>query len=90
MSAAATTHTKKSNKKTRTPVARAVRKLVGSFGGLIDDVVDRGAGVERDTRHLVNNLFKSSDQEEKKASKRHDDDREEVVEDGAEDHGKRR
>lgn len=68
----ATTIEKKSSKgksrgkKTKAPIARTVRKLVGSFGGLIDGVVARGASVERDTRTLVRNLVKSPDEDEKK------------------------
>lgn len=47
----------------RTPIFRAVRRMVDAVEDVVDDVVDRGSTAERNTRKLVHDLFKEDDRE---------------------------
>ena len=51
---------------TRTPLFRAVRRMVEAVEEVVDDVVERGEGAERDTRRLLHNLVKEREHEEAK------------------------
>ncbi len=52
----------------RTPLFKAVRRIVDAVEDVIDDTVDRGQGVERDTRRLVDNLFREREDDEQDSS----------------------
>ncbi|MBL8722380.1 MAG: hypothetical protein JNL79_40740 [Myxococcales bacterium] len=53
-------------KRPRTPIFRAVRRIVDAVEEVVDDVVERGEGAERDTRKLVHNLVRERDEAETK------------------------
>lgn len=50
----------------RTPLTRAVRRVVDAVEDVVDDVMFRGEGIERDSRQLLNNLVKEREDEPKK------------------------
>ena len=49
-------------------MVRSVRKLVTAVEDLVDDVVERAEGAERDLRTLVNNLVKEREEEDEARS----------------------
>lgn len=59
-----------SEKQYRTPIFKAFRKVVDAVEEVVDDVVDRGAGAERDVRRLADNLLREKEEEKKKAHAR--------------------
>ncbi|MBI2392533.1 MAG: hypothetical protein HYV09_23310 [Deltaproteobacteria bacterium] len=66
MSTPTTTHEKTDRSRPRTPLFRAVRRVVDAVEEVVDDVIERGEGAERDTRKLLHNLVRERDGEETK------------------------
>ncbi len=58
----------------RTPIFNMFRKVVDSVEETVDDVVDRGEGLERDTRRLLHNLFRPKDDDRGRARDEDDED----------------
>ncbi len=52
--------------RSRTPLFRAIRRMADAIEEVVDDVIERGEGAERDTRTLVRNLVRERELEDKK------------------------
>lgn len=54
----------------RTPLFRAARRIVDAVEDVVDDVVARGEDVEKDTRRLMDNMFREHEEKDGKREER--------------------
>lgn len=55
--------------RSRTPLFRAIRRMADAIEDVVDDVIERGEGAERDTRTLVRNLVKEREEKHEDGKK---------------------
>ncbi|MCC6215671.1 MAG: hypothetical protein IT376_12475 [Polyangiaceae bacterium] len=57
-------------KRYRTPLFKAFRKVVDAVEDVVDDVIDRGTDAERDARRLVDTLLREKDDDARDGKKK--------------------
>ncbi len=55
--------------RSRTPLFRAIRRMADALEDVVDDVIERGEGAERDARTLVRNVVRERDEKHEEAKK---------------------